>query len=541
MKYAIDHLSGEVVSAEQFYGSPIQNKRTRFTCSYCGENVRWRKRGGKNPDCFFHLKKTEDTKECEERIARLEQEVKFYQRVGIPMRLKDEVDRFYLYLMFPPLGGGLVDQAKKQKTKVIISDGKNSCNCKEYSVTPYRFCDESSTPIPIKFIPCGEGAKYVIEISSVDIATKGKIEKKWANYSDGFTKSGAIFNYNDFGDNRIRFDSDISVDKLYYLVSNDNEVINKLAELQVGLEKKGQIALGNYNYCVYLLSFGNILTDNKGRYESVKRLMYNKFRVSLTEGVKKISLLWPPAVVKQGVNISVEDIDSIYCACLGNDGVVRVELSDDCEKNHVGKNNDIIVHSITKNEMIICVETDGKLQIDNSLIVNRKYGENLTGVGAYEFSLSRKDGELINLSELKSDSLYGDCIWHSKAKMEVYVRDRRFHYYLIKICDIEKILPEIKSLAEIICVVEKGIQSVYSVKSIDYDVLESEQSILKHITSTCFGEYVKVPMWFLSLLLRWQREKKYKLVFFLKKCFVRGKVPCGLLNALLKLKLQKIY
>ncbi len=124
--------------------------------------------------------------------------------------------------------------------------------------------------------------------------------------------------------------------------------------------------------------------------------------------------------------------------------------------------------------------------------------------------------------------------------MNVYVKDRRFHYYPNDIRDSEKILSGIKGLAEIICVVEKGIQLVYSVNNA-CDELESEESILKRIVSTSFGEYVTAPMWFTSLLLKWQREKKYELVFFLKRCLVEGKVPCSLLNALLKLKLQKIY
>lgn len=242
MKEAIDKLSNNrLVCAEQFYGQSIQNKRSRFTCPYCFENVRYRKRGGKHPDYFFHLKKTESTIECDRRIAQSEREIGSYQRIGLPMCLKDEGSCFHIYLMFPPLGDELIDQAKKQKAKVVISDEKNNYNRKEYYITSYRFCDEVSTPIAIKFIPCGEESKYVIKISSEDIATKREIEKKWADYSDGFTKSGAIFNYNDFGDNRIRFNSYISVDKLYYLVSNDSEAINQLTELQISLKKKGQI------------------------------------------------------------------------------------------------------------------------------------------------------------------------------------------------------------------------------------------------------------------------------------------------------------
>lgn len=538
VKEAIDQLSNKIVSAEQFYGQPIRDKRSRFVCKYCGENVRYRPRGGKQPDYFFHLKKTKDTAECEKRIAQLEQEAEFYQRVGIPMCLKDEGKRFYLYLMFPPLGDGLVDQAKKQKAKIIISDGTNSNNFKEYSITPYRFCDEVSTPITVKFIPCGEESKYVIKIVSEDIATRREIEKKWADYSDGFTKSGAIFNYNDFGDNRIRFNSDISADKLYYLVSNDSEAINQLIELQVSLEEKGYIALGNYNYCVYLLNFGNNLTSDKGRYESVKRLIYSKFRVSLTDSVTKLNLLWPPAVVERDVNIPVKNTDSIYCGFSGSNQILEVGFSNDCVK--VDKNNNIIMHSIAQNETIIYVEANGKLQLNNSLIINKKHRKELVGVGAYEFSLSKDSGEVIKLSKLKSDSLRGNCLLRSNAKMNVYVKDRRFHYYPNDIRDSEKNLSGIKGLAEIICVVEKGIQLVYLVNNA-CDELESEEFILKRIISTSFGEYVTAPMWFTSLLLKWQREKKYELVFFLKRCLVEGKVPCSLLNALLKLKLQKIY
>ena len=540
MKEAIDQLSNKIVSAKQFYGQPRRKLENRFICCCCGERVYWRQRGGTNPDLFYHKKKDGDTAECEKRIAQLEQEAEFYQRVGIPMCLKDEGNRFYLYLMFPPLGSGLVDQAKKQKAKVIISDGTNSNNFREYFITPYRFCDEVSTPITIKFIPCGEESKYVIKIISEDIATKREIEKKWADYSDGFTKSGAIFNYNDFGDNRIRFNGDISADKLYYLVSNDSEAVNQLIELQVSLEEKGYIALGNYNYRVYLLNFGNNLTSDKGRYKSVKRLIYSKFRVLLTDSVTKLNLLWPPAVVKRDVNIPVKNTDSIYCGFSKSNQILEVRFSNDCVK--VDKNNNIIVHSIAQNETVIYVETNGKLQLNNSLIINKKHRKEIVGVGAYEFSLSKDSGEVIKLSELKSDSLRGNCLLRSNAKMNVYIRDRYFHYYPNDIRDSEKFLSGIKGLAEIICVVEKGIQLVYSVNSTNCEVLESEESILKYITSSIpFGEYVNAPMWFKSLLLKWQREKKYELVLFLKKCLIKDKVPYGILNALLKLKLQKIY
>lgn len=541
MKEAIDKLSNnKIVSAEQFYGQPRWKLENRFICCCCREKVYWRQRGGTNPDLFYHKKKDGDTAECEKRIAQLEQEAKSYQRVGIPMHLTGIGNRFYLYLMFPPLGSKLIDQAKEQKAKVIISDSKNSDNCKEYSITPYRFCDESSTPISIKFIPCGEGSKYVIEVSNVDFPTKSKIEKKWANYSDGFAKSGAIFNCNDLSDNRIRLNSDISVDKSYYLVSNDIITINKLIELQVSLDKKGQIAFGNYNYSVYLLSFRNNLIGDKVRYESVKRLIYSKFRVSLTEGVAKLNLLWPPAVVKRDVNILVKNTDSIYCAFSGSKKILEVGLSDNYVK--VDKNNNIIVHSSAQNETIIYTETNGKLQLDNQLVVNRKHGKEFTGVGTYEFSLNKDNGDTIKLSELKADSLHEAFILHSNAKMDVYVRDQCFHYDHIKISDSEKFLHPIRNLAEIICVVEKGIQFVYSVNSTDCEVLENEEAILKCIASSIsLGEYVNAPMWFTSLLLKWQREKKYKLVISLKKYLIKGKVPCGLLNALLKLKLQKIH
>ena len=56
VKEAIDQLSNKIVSAEQFYGQPIRDKRSRFVCKYCGENVRYRPRGGKQPD-YFSLKK----------------------------------------------------------------------------------------------------------------------------------------------------------------------------------------------------------------------------------------------------------------------------------------------------------------------------------------------------------------------------------------------------------------------------------------------------------------------------------------------------
>lgn len=538
MKEAIDQFSNKIVSAEQFYGQPRWKLENRFICCCCREKVYWRQRGGTNPDLFYHKKKDGDTAECEKRIAQLEQEAKSYQRVGIPMCLKDEGNRFYLYLMFPPLGSELVDQAKKQKAKIIISDGINSDNRKEYSITSYRFCDEVSTPIAIKFIPCGEESKYVIKISSEDIATKREIEKKWADYSDGFTKSGAIFNYNDFGDNRIRFNSYISVDKLYYLVSNDSEAINQLTELQISLEKKGQIVLGSYNYYVYLLSFCKNFAGDKSRYKSVKRLMYSKFRVLLTDGVAKLNILWPPAVVERDVNIPIKNTNLIYCGFSGSNQILEVGFSNDCVK--VDKNNNIIVHSIAQNETIIYVETNGRLQLNNSLIINRKRGKELVGVGTYEFSLNKDSGEAIKLSELKADSLHEDCFLHSNAKMEVYVRDKYLNYHHIEVRDSEKILSKIKNLAEIICVVEKGIQLVYSVNNTNCDVLESEESILRYITSSIsLGEYVNAPMWFTSLLLKWQREKKYELVLFLKKCLIKDKVPYGILNALLRLKLQK--
>lgn len=217
---------------------------------------------------------------------------------------------------------------------------------------------------------------------------------------------------------------------------------------------------------------------------------------------------------------------------------MEVGFSNDCVK--VDKNNNIIVHSIAQNETIIYVETNGRLQLNNSLIINRKRGKELVGVGTYEFSLNKDSGEAIKLSELKADSLHEDCFLHSNAKMEVYVRDKYLNYHHIEVRDSEKILSKIKNLAEIICVVEKGIQLVYSVNNTNCDVLESEESILRYITSSIsLGEYVNAPMWFTSLLLKWQREKKYELVLFLKKCLIKDKVPYGILNALLRLKLQK--
>lgn len=179
MLFAVDKYqigTEREVTAEVFFGQYIANKKGRFFCPECGEQVFWRSRGGSHPDMFYHAKKTNTSPECDKRVDG-NSGLYLYQRIGLPMFLRKIGSSWYLEIGFPALGKTLLEAASEKNTIVFISAGERTrCRGVDFS----NFFPDRTTRIPIDIVPRGRD-KYKISVQASGLGYK--IQQKWSDYA----------------------------------------------------------------------------------------------------------------------------------------------------------------------------------------------------------------------------------------------------------------------------------------------------------------------------------------------------------------------
>ena len=121
-----------IVSAEQIkmeYGRSISYEEKRFFCSNCGEYVSYVHRN-KGKTFFRHIKKNEETMECELRIN-TQKELSIYQKVGLPIYLKKDLNgNFNLAIGFYPIDENIIEISQREQFSITISGIKDAYNFK---------------------------------------------------------------------------------------------------------------------------------------------------------------------------------------------------------------------------------------------------------------------------------------------------------------------------------------------------------------------------------------------------------------------------
>lgn len=525
VRYAIDRYQPgceKEVCADEFYGKFIPLRKSRFYCPECGEIVYLRQRGGSHPDQFFHMRKTETTPECDKRVDG-SSELYLYERVGLPVFLTRKGFNFVLNIGFPAISEKLLDYATQSNTYLTISGANRS---RTVYVNQMNFYSDSMTMVPVDFVPSVE-KNYSIKIVS---SCSDKLQKKWSNYADGFSFSGAIFTYSETGGKKIRRGDSVSLDCEYYLVTPEKFTT---VYSSIKTEYVGKLQLNSLVYNVYTMIIKISITDTQ-EYNSVSRYLKNQFGVWLISTPPELIPLWPP-VVSQDVLIPALDSSNLYCSVSsGNDSpnvysysknnVIKVPVSED---EHGSKTIFVSLGSLTATLSV------DRQYVGREITIARKNIEK--PVFSYDFSFETKNGTHISFDCVTTKDLSNDLLVKSNAKFELYVGSTDKTYQHISIRNTEDELPCRRGSVEIMVTVENGIVKQHFCQSSLPKMLD-ERILIADFEKASVGECVTAPLWINEVIDRCRSKKYSKLMFSIIQLIHNGKLPIGALRYLSKIK-----
>ena len=519
MKYAIDRYttgSEKEVCADDFDGQAyIPRKHNRFFCPECGLQVFWVSKGGNQPNKFKHPPRTENSPECDKRVDG-RSDLYLYERVGLPLYLSHiSGTNYQLSISFPAVGENILAYASRQNAKITISGGANN---RIIPINTSNFVSNSSTLIPVDFLP-PDNSRYKIVISP-----SGTYSKKWSDYAEGFTFTGAIFSYDENGGKKIHRDDSIIPGRQYYIVSRNFSCPYS----EVRFQNVGTLKLRHVAYQVYTMTT-EVSLKNEYRYSLIAEFFRSRFGVGFLETAPEIIPLWPP-VVEQDVLIPTKD-SRIYCAIAsGNDSPTVYSYSG----NQV---NMVPVHSDAGDEKYIFIKAS---QIETVLSVDRKYvGREvvfrmknlLTNEQQYEYALLSHGGEVISVEELTSTTFSQGGSITSNAKMEFYLGSSDHSYLHIPVRSRDTLLPTFQNLKEILIAADKSI--IYSIIVQSPQLPKSDETrTLEYLQKQYHGMAVPVPRWVFHLIEMLQRTNQFASANMITTRIVNGKLPIDMVRTL---------
>lgn len=523
MQYAIDRfitgLEKEVSAADfddQYY---IPRKSERFFCPECGLQVSWVTSTANRSSFFRHPTRTETSPECDKRVDG-RSELYLYERVGLPVFLtRPSENSFQLGISFPAVGSKMLVNGAAQNARVIIRGNGTS---RTIPINANNFYPDSATLVPVNFLPSDNG------VFRIEVSPGSDYSRKWSNYAEGFTSTGAIFTYDESGGKKVHRDDSISPDRQYYVVARQFSCpFNEIHYNAVGTLK-----LQNSNYQVYCMTV-NASLQNELRYSQISDFFRYRFGVGLLETAPEIIPLWPP-VIERDVLIPTKD-SQIFCAIMsGNE--------DPSVYSYVG--NQVLSVPVQKDrngEKNIYVKAGS---IDTVLSVDRKYvgreivfraKDLIPSESQYNFSFMDSDGKTILLAEMESNVFSIGGAISINAKMELFLGSFDHNYLHIPLRSDNTLLPTFQNLHEILLLVDGGIICSHRLqrqsKQQDgdkYGMVVSQNSY--------HGEYVPVPRWAFHLIETLRKHGSPVIAQEILTHIVNGKLPVGVIRALDRLR-----
>ena len=522
MKYAIDRfVTGleKEVSADDFYGKYIPRRSSRFYCPECGLQVFWVSKGGNQPNKFKHPPRTATSPECDKRVDG-RSDLYLYERVGLPVYLSRLAgSSFQLAISFPAVGGKMLANASSQNAKVTIS--ANGL-CRTIPINTNNFYSDSATLVPINFLPPDNG------IFKVAVSPATYYSRKWSDYAEGFTSTGAIFTYNETGGKKVHRDDSISPGRQYYVVAK--EFTCPYGE--VNYTSVGTLKLQNSSYQVYCMTI-NISLQNEQRYSQISNYLRYRFGVGLLEIAPEIIPLWPP-VIERDVLVPTKE-SRIYCAITsGND--------EPSVYSYIGNQVlNIPVHNEKNDGKHIYVNAS---TIDTVLSVDRKYvGREIVfrtksldyKTATYDFNIHSHQGDTILPGEIAYGDLSEGGILTSNSKFDMFLGSADHCFLRIPVRAIETLLPTISNLKILFVSVEGGVVYSQSVNTPPL-VAQVESVDIQSLLQQFRGEYIPVPRWVRTLLNDLAQKGLASVAEIIAGYISNGKLPAGAIKAL-----QTIY
>lgn len=518
MKFAIDrYITGleKEVCADDFYGKYIPRKSKRFYCPECGLQVYWVSKGGNQPNKFKHPPRTETSPECDKRVDG-RSDLYLYERVGLPVFLSRLAgNSFQLSISFPAIGSKMLVNGAAQNARVIIRGNGSS---RAVPINTNNFYPDRATLVPVNFLPSDNGV-FRIEVSPGSVYSR-----KWSNYAEGFTSTGAIFTYDESGGKKVHRDDSISPGRQYYVVARQFSC--PFNEIQIN--SVGTLKLHSSNYQVYSVTV-NASLQNERRYSQISDFLRYRFGVGLLETAPEIIPLWPP-VIEQDVLVPAKD-SRVFCAVTsGND--------DPSVYSYVGNQVwNIPVHTDRNGEKHIYVKAGAT---DTVLSVDRKYvgreivfrtKDIISSKSQYEFSFMDSDGKINSIDELANNVFSHGGSVCTNAKMELFLSSVDHTYLHIPLRSDNVLLPTFQNLHEILLLVDGGI--IYSHRLQPQPIQQDGDNCGIQISrSSYLGEYIPVPRWAFHLIKVLQKNGSQRIAQEILSHIVNGKLPVGVIRAL---------
>ncbi|CEP95570.1 Uncharacterised protein [[Clostridium] sordellii] len=276
-----------IVSADQIkieYARSVSYEEKKFFCSNCGEYVTYVNKD-KGKTFFRHIKKTEETKECELRID-AQSQLSVYQKVGLPTYLKkDSNGNFNLFIGFYAIDKKIMELSKNEKASITILGGKSNYNLtKKYFIDNINFSSDILTLKQINFL----ATKYKMEYSTLN--AKSLLSDKWGDEIEGINANGALFKFGENGGRKIRINEEITTNTDYFCICKDNSKFISFSG--INYLEVGSISFVNGVYKVYKISFSLSGWDNERLSEFCREI----FKISLVNKPYEIIPIWPPTI-----------------------------------------------------------------------------------------------------------------------------------------------------------------------------------------------------------------------------------------------------
>ena len=517
MKFAIDrYITGleKEVCADDFYGKYIPRKSNRFYCPECGLQVYWVSKGGNQPNKFKHPPRTETSPECDKRVDG-RSDLYLYERVGLPVFLSRLAgNNFQLSISFPAVGSKMLANGAAQSARVIIRGNGNN---RTVLINTNNFYPDRATLIPVNFLPSDNG------VFRIEVSPGSAYSRKWSNYAEGFTSTGAIFTYDESGGKKVHRDDSISPGRQYYVVASQFSCPFS----EIHYNAVGTLKLQNRNYQVYCMTV-NVSLQNERRYSQISDFFRYRFGVGLLVTAPEIIPLWPP-VIEQDVLIPAKD-SRIFCTITsGND--------DPSVYSYVGNQVlNIPVQKDRNGEKHIYVKAG---TIDTVMSVDRKYvGREIVfrtkmpafSTATYDLCIHSHHGNTILPGEIAHGDLTEGGILTSNSKFDLFLGSVDHSFLRIPIRTNETLLPTISNLNILLAAVEGGVFYSQSVNTPAF-VTQAELDI-QSLAQQFRGEYIPVPRWVCTLLNDLTKKGLTPAVQVIVGHISNGKLPVGAIKAL---------
>lgn len=503
MKYAIDRYGIGVeieIDADEFENQYyIPQRLTRFFCPECNEIVFFRKKGGNQPNKFYHQKRDDRTPECDKRVDG-RSNLSISQRVGLPLFITQiSTGNFQLNVGFPALGIKTLESAAKFDCTVKISSYHQYRTIK---VDQSNFLSDNTTLIPINFIPL-YGKNYSISIEGRTQIFD--LQRKWSDYADGFEPNGAIFSYSETGGKKIRRGDSISTNRYYYAVVRNDF----LYHTQISQTEIGKLIINKTSFRVIKFKI-DVSVDNRRDFTLISSYIKSNYGVWLLECPPELIPVWPP-VVQQDYMIPVKNDSNVVCmVSSGNSEPSVFSYSG----NSVYRKD---VKTVLKG--IHTVE----LSIGSSptvLSVDRKYaGREVTFIAKalhrssylYDFSFINSAGEKNELTDLSKSEVAKGVIIESNSKFDLYLGTSEMIYKHFSIREQQTSISENKGITEI-CLLIGSI--VYDCIKFNKDVAsDTDMNFLSQtIMASAKGQLIPAPVW-VNHILQYLKNNQYEQLY----------------------------